>query len=134
MDKRRICIIPLFLRFHRKMNKQNAAVRGGSFRSILSIRLIKLAHLHNVSAALPSRCCTATELLFVDGQTLSYLFFTRTHNLPSDGFPKRKLGANVIFIGHLSKCFIQSRLSLNKVSARREIHTQHCINKINGRS
>lgn len=35
-DKRRICIIPLFLRFHQKMNKWTAST-GGSFRSILSI-------------------------------------------------------------------------------------------------
>jgi len=95
-DKRRICIIPLFLRFHRKMNKRTASTRG-SFRSILSIRLIKLAHLHNVAACL--RVVAPRRNYFRRRQT--FVLFSRMHNLPGD-FPKRKLGANVRPMWYLS--------------------------------
>jgi len=73
-DKRRICIIPLFLRFHRKMNKRTTST-GGPFRSILSIRLIKPTHLHNVYL----RVVAPRRNYFRRWQT--FIFFSRTHNI-----------------------------------------------------
>lgn len=90
-DKRRICIIPLFLRFHRKMNKRTRRVPARrSVRSILSIRLIKPTHLHNVAVCL--RVVALRRNYFRRWQT--FLFFSRVHNI-ADNFPKYKLDAKV---------------------------------------
>lgn len=75
MDKRRICIIPLFLRFHRKNEQTNDEYRGGPFRSILSIRLIKPTHLHNVCL----RVVASRRNYFRRWQT--FIFFSRMHNI-----------------------------------------------------
>lgn len=94
-DKRRICIISLFLRFHRKMNKRTAS----PFRSILSIRLIKPTHLHNVAVCL--RVVAPRRDYFRRWQT--FISFSPMHNI-ADNFPKYELGANVRsnFIDRLS--------------------------------